>query len=230
MSIMRKNEYIDFSEYSNDYIYEINTKEDFLLFIEQKKDIRKNKNITLDSHYHKNNVINSTRIFIERDEYSYSGDTGDIIYIFAGYDENYFENFQNECYIYEILTNNINDGGVTIIKNNIDVLDFENALRKDIKFYIFTKIVQLRKEKKNIYFYYPLKIEVTQWVLDSVFNNSQKSNSTNWKLIIILMTITIIFLAISACLKNKNKNNNVDFNLNNNNNDNNENLHPILND
>ena len=173
-------------------------------------------------------MINSTRIFIERDEYSYSGDTGDIIYIFAGYDENYFENFQDECYIYKILTNNINHGGMTIIKNNIDVLDFENALRKDIKFYIFTKIVQLSKEKKNIYFYYPLKIEVTQWVLDSIFNNSQKSNSTNWKLIIILMTITIIFLAISACLKNKNKNNNVDFNLNNNND--NENLHPILND
>ena len=226
---IKDNEYIDFSEYSNDYIYEINTKEDFLLFIDQKKDIRKNKNITLDKFYHKNNVINSTTIFIEKDEYSsYKSYISDIIYIFAKYDENYFENFQNECYLYEMVNYNKIDNNMIIINNNIDFFDFKDGLRKDIKLYIFTKIVQLRNEKKNMYFYYPAKIEVTQWVLDSVFKDSKKSKSIDWKWIIIIMIITFMLSVISIGLKKKKKNNNIVFNLNNNNN--NENLHPILND
>ena len=115
-----------------------------------------------------------------------------------------------------------------IINNNIDFFDFKDGLRKDIKLYIFTKIVQLRNEKKNMYFYYPAKIEVTQWVLDSIFKDSKKSKSIDWKWIIIIMIITFMLSVISIGLKKKKKNNNIVFNLNNNNN--NENLHPILND
>ena len=209
--------FLDFSLFSSDCSIEIETNNQFLLFINQKKDQRKNKNIIfIDRFTDKkldNYIFNKTDFYISVEE-PIIKDISYKKYFIAEYNEKNWINLQNECYLYTIYKESIK---TIIIPSSLlpytinkvdgiyytDYNNFKEALNKECKKYILTIIAKPRYLDDSLYFYNPVIFEVTQSLLDE--DDSKDITSGNLFYIIGAILLLISFI-LQRCFRKKRNN------------------------
>ena len=179
---VNESSFLDFSNYNADDILEIEASKEFL-FLSTECNIKNNNIKDLNGNYE----YNDTKIFLDYEKPDNC--SSNIKYIFAPKDDYFMENFQDECFLYN-LTNekNINES-ILVTENN----DFKQVLKKEYKEYLVTisNFAEYNYYYGNTIIYKPITIIVSQELLDRFFLPPPNSKSKiKFKVIV---SISIIF-------------------------------------
>ena len=192
--IINESTFLDFSNYNNNDILEIEAYYDYL-FLKSECYLENNKikDLNDDDEY------NDTQIFLDYEKTDSC--PGVIKYIFAPKTDFFMKNFQNECYIYNLIKRNIKNENILITTKN----DFKEILQKDYKEYLVTVVNDGNdyeiKYPQNIVIYKPIIINVSQTLLDRFFPPSESSepskpSESSYNIILFFGFIILLFIVL----------------------------------